>query len=44
MLDTHRLSFTGVLEPNGNWVASPADGSSVRDHQTQMLQSHRAVG
>lgn len=33
-----------VLEPNGNWTASPADGSTVRDHQTQMLQSHRAVG
>jgi polyphosphate kinase len=33
-----------VLEPNGNWAASPADGSSVRDHQTQMLQAHRAVG
>jgi polyphosphate kinase len=33
-----------VLESNGNWIASPADGSSVRDHQTQMLLTHRAVG
>jgi polyphosphate kinase len=33
-----------VLEPNGNWAASPADGSSVRDHQTQMLAEHRTVG
>jgi polyphosphate kinase len=33
-----------VLESNGNWAASPADGSSVRDHQAQMLARHRAVG
>jgi polyphosphate kinase len=33
-----------VLEPSGGWDASPADGTSVRDHQTQMLQIHRAVG
>ncbi|HEX6355530.1 RNA degradosome polyphosphate kinase [Actinophytocola sp.] len=33
-----------VLEQNGDWAASPADGSSVRDHQTQMLLGHRAVG
>jgi polyphosphate kinase len=33
-----------VLDPNGNWEASPSDGSSVRDHQAQMLLRHRAVG
>ncbi|MFL6123959.1 RNA degradosome polyphosphate kinase [Actinophytocola sp.] len=33
-----------VLEPSGNWAASPADGGTVRDHQTQMLLAHRAVG
>jgi polyphosphate kinase len=33
-----------VLEPSGTWTASPADGSSVRDHQAQMLLAHRAVG
>jgi polyphosphate kinase len=33
-----------VLEQNGDWAASPADGSSVRDHQTQMLAGHRALG
>jgi polyphosphate kinase len=33
-----------VLESTGDWAASPADGSSVRDHQTQMLLAHRAVG
>jgi polyphosphate kinase len=33
-----------VLESNGNWAASPADGSSVRDHQAQMLARRRAVG
>jgi polyphosphate kinase len=31
-----------VLEHNGDWTASPADGSSVRDHQRQMLAGHRA--
>ena len=33
-----------VLEQNGDWTASPAHGSSVRDHQTQMLAGHRALG
>ncbi len=32
-----------VLEQNGDWTASPADGSSVRDHQAQMLAGHRAL-
>jgi polyphosphate kinase len=32
-----------VLEQT-DWTASPADGSSVRDHQAQMLLAHRAVG
>jgi polyphosphate kinase len=29
-----------VLEQNGDWTASPADGSSVRDHQAQLLARH----
>ncbi|MGH3880011.1 MAG: RNA degradosome polyphosphate kinase [Actinophytocola sp.] len=33
-----------VLEQTGEWSASPADGSSVRDHQTQMLTLHQAQG
>lgn len=33
-----------VLEQNGDWVASPAEGSSVRDHQAQMLARHRSLG
>ncbi len=33
-----------VLEETGEWAASPADGSSVRDHQTQMLAKHLAQG
>ncbi|MCA1655756.1 MAG: polyphosphate kinase [Pseudonocardiaceae bacterium] len=33
-----------VLEQNGDWTASPEDGSSVRDHQAQMLARHRALG
>ena len=32
-----------VLAQNGDWTASPADGSSVRDHQAQMLAGHRAL-
>jgi polyphosphate kinase len=31
-----------VLEQTGEWAASPADGSSVRDHQAQMLAGHLA--
>ena len=33
-----------VLGPDGEWHASPEDGSSVRDHQAQLLATHRAVG
>ncbi|MFD0205041.1 MULTISPECIES: RNA degradosome polyphosphate kinase [Saccharothrix] len=33
-----------VLQPDGEWEASPADGTRVRDHQTEMLRSHRALG
>ena len=33
-----------VLEQTGEWAASPADGSSVRDHQAQMLARHQAQG
>ena len=33
-----------VLEQNGDWSASPADGSSVRDHQAQLLLTHLAQG
>jgi polyphosphate kinase len=33
-----------VLEQNGDWAASPEEGSSVRDHQAQMLARHRALG
>jgi polyphosphate kinase len=29
-----------VLEQTGEWSASPADGSSVRDHQDTMLARH----
>ena len=30
-----------LLEQNGDWSAFPADGSSVRDHQAQLLARHR---
>ncbi|MCC8245761.1 RNA degradosome polyphosphate kinase [Saccharothrix luteola] len=33
-----------VLQPDGEWEASPADGTRVRDHQTEMLRNHRAIG
>ncbi|HET9140787.1 RNA degradosome polyphosphate kinase [Actinophytocola sp.] len=33
-----------VLGPDGEWQASPEDGSSVRDHQAQLLATHRALG
>ncbi|MPZ84517.1 MAG: RNA degradosome polyphosphate kinase [Actinophytocola sp.] len=33
-----------VLEQSGEWSASPADGSSVRDHQAQLLARHLAQG
>lgn len=32
-----------VLGPHGEWEPSPSDGSSVRDHQAQMLANHRAL-
>jgi polyphosphate kinase len=31
-----------VLGPQGEWEPSPEDGSSVRDHQAQLLANHRA--
>ncbi len=30
-----------VLEPDGSWAASPAEGSTVRDHQAQLVRRHR---
>ncbi|GLW81384.1 polyphosphate kinase [Actinokineospora globicatena] len=33
-----------VLTPGGEWVPSPADGTSVRDHQAALLASHHALG
>ncbi|WP_084735209.1 RNA degradosome polyphosphate kinase [Actinophytocola xinjiangensis] len=33
-----------VLEHDGDWTASPADGSSVRDHQAQLLSRHLSQG
>ena len=33
-----------VLEQNGDWAASPADGSSVKDHQAQLLLRHLTQG
>jgi len=33
-----------VLDPSGEWEPSPEDGSSVRDHQAQLLATHRALG
>ncbi|MCT2584801.1 RNA degradosome polyphosphate kinase [Actinophytocola gossypii] len=33
-----------VLEQNGDWAASPAEGSSVTDHQAQLLREHVAQG
>jgi polyphosphate kinase len=33
-----------VLEQTGEWSASPADGSSVRDHQARMLAKHLSQG
>jgi polyphosphate kinase len=32
-----------LLEQNGDWAASPAEDSSVKDHQAQMLAGHRAL-
>ncbi|PPK64327.1 polyphosphate kinase [Actinokineospora auranticolor] len=33
-----------VLLANGEWEPSPADGSTVRDHQAELLKRHRATG
>ena len=33
-----------VLRSDGEWDASPSDGTVVRDHQTEMLRRHRAQG
>jgi polyphosphate kinase len=30
-----------VLHSDGSWVASPAAGEEVRDHQRQMMRRHR---
>lgn len=30
-----------VLHPDGSWVASPAEGEEVRDHQRQMMRRNR---
>lgn len=32
-----------ILGPTGDWKPSPEDGSSVRDHQVQLLATHRAL-
>ncbi|GAB3128430.1 RNA degradosome polyphosphate kinase [Tsukamurella serpentis] len=31
-----------VLDADGNWNASPAPGENVRDHQRELMRSHRA--
>ncbi|GLZ41705.1 RNA degradosome polyphosphate kinase [Actinokineospora sp. NBRC 105648] len=33
-----------VLTAEGEWLPSPEDGSSVRDHQAELLARHRAIG
>ncbi|MGW6931825.1 RNA degradosome polyphosphate kinase [Lentzea sp. NPDC054927] len=33
-----------VLRSDGEWEASPSDGSSVRDHQMDLLHKHGALG
>ena len=30
-----------VLQSDGSWVASPAEGEEVRDHQRQMMRRNR---
>jgi polyphosphate kinase len=32
-----------VLRSDGEWDASPSDGTLVRDHQVEMLRQHRAL-
>jgi polyphosphate kinase len=29
-----------VLQPDGQWLPSPAEGSMVRDHQVEMMRTH----
>jgi polyphosphate kinase len=41
-LDPHTRCW--VLRPDGEWEASPSDGSSVRDHQMELLHRHGALG
>ncbi|WP_374116451.1 RNA degradosome polyphosphate kinase [Hoyosella sp. YIM 151337] len=31
-----------ILQPDGNWIAAPADGEQVRDHQTELIRRHQA--
>jgi polyphosphate kinase len=33
-----------ILQPDGSWRASPADRSTVRDHQVQEIRRHRRRG
>ncbi|GGG06411.1 polyphosphate kinase [Rhodococcoides trifolii] len=33
-----------VLEPDGSWLASPADGEKVRDHQVSLMRQRRYTG
>ncbi|SFP24835.1 polyphosphate kinase [Amycolatopsis arida] len=33
-----------VLTATGEWAPSPADGSTVRDHQVELIAKHRAAG
>jgi polyphosphate kinase len=41
-LDPHTRCW--VLRSDGEWEASPSDGSSVRDHQMELLHKHGALG
>ncbi|WP_074376538.1 polyphosphate kinase 1, partial [Mycobacteroides abscessus] len=39
-LDSHTRCWE--LQPDGQWLASPADGEEVRDHQVEMMKRHRS--
>ncbi|WP_394616119.1 RNA degradosome polyphosphate kinase [Lentzea sp. JNUCC 0626] len=41
-LDEHTRCW--VLRADGEWDASPSDGTSVRDHQMELLHKHGALG
>jgi polyphosphate kinase len=41
-LDPHTRCW--VLRSDGEWEPSPSDGSSVRDHQMELLHRHGALG